>query len=48
MYKKISKLWIICIGVALFVLCSFIGTSSMFNAFAEENTLGESKIKEAI
>ena len=46
MYKKISKLWIICIGVALFVLCSFIGTSSMFNAFAEENTSGQIQVYE--
>ena len=46
MYKKISRLWIICIGIALFVLCSFIGTSSMFNAFAEESTGGQIQVYE--
>lgn len=46
MYKKISKSWIICIGIALFVLCSFIGTSSMFNAFAEESTGGQIQVYE--
>ena len=46
MYKKISKLWIICIGITLFVMCSFIGTLSMFNAFAEENTPGQTQVYE--
>lgn len=35
MIKKNSKLWIICIGFALLVLCFSIGASSMFYVFAE-------------
>ena len=44
--KKNSRLWIICIGAVLFVMCSFMGTSSMFNAFAEGNTPGQIQVCE--
>lgn len=36
MYKKITKRWVVCIGVALFILCFSIGMSSMLIVSAEE------------
>ena len=38
MSKKNVRLWIICICAALFILCFFIGTSSIQRVFAEETT----------
>lgn len=46
--SKNSKLWIICIGIALFILCSFIGTPSMFYAFAEEGTSEQPQVFEEL
>ena len=44
MFKRNSKLLIICIGVALFVLCFFIVISNIFRIFAEESIFEQSQI----
>lgn len=46
MIKKNSKLWIICIGFALLVLCFSIGASSMFYVFAEVGTIEQTQVYE--
>lgn len=46
MFKKLSRLSIICIGVVLFVLCSVIGMTSIFYAFAEEGTNEQPQVYE--
>ncbi len=46
MYKRISKLWIICIGVALFVLCFLIGLSNIFSIFAGASTFEQTQAYE--
>lgn len=46
MYKSKTKVLLICIGVALFVLCMFISMSSMLSASAEEAEPEQSQVCE--